>query len=104
MSFAFLCFKLDSSSECLQEDLSATLLGAQCCGAGGTAQLPERGSSAGAFPANGRTRTRQGARGPARNGAAGMAPGRGKVILNSSSVKPCLSHQRNGSKGGEIDL
>lgn len=97
-------FKLDSSSECLQEDLSATLLGAQCCGAGGTAQLPERGGSAGAFTANGRTRTRQGARGPARTGAAGTAAGRGKIILNSSSVKLCLSHQRNGSKGVEIDL
>lgn len=39
-------FKLDPSSGCLLEDLPASSSGAQHCGAGGTAQLPEQGSSA----------------------------------------------------------
>ena len=37
-------FKLDSSSECLLEDLSVASLGAQRCRAGGTAQSQSKGA------------------------------------------------------------
>ena len=86
------------------EDPAVTSLGAQHCGAGGTAQLPEQRSSAGAFTASSRSRRREGARGPARNDAVGTSPGRSKIILNSCSVKLCLSHHLNWTKGVEIEL
>lgn len=92
------------SSECSLEDLSVTSLGACCCRAGGTAQLPEQRSSAGAFAASGRSRSHQGARGPAHTDAAGMSPGRSEVILDSSSVELCLSRSLNWTKGVEMGL